>query len=304
MRILIADDDVTSRMVLSQVLKKLGHEVLVTEDGTQAWQALQRPDAPRLAILDWMMPGLEGPEIVRKVRAAQTDRAPYIIILTSKNEKEAIVEGLEAGADDFVSKPFDPGELRARVEVGRRMIEMKDALIESRDNLAHQATHDALTGLFNRRAIIDQLRKELTRSTRLDSLLVVGLCDIDHFKQINDRFGHQTGDDMLCGLAQILTANLRPYDSVGRLGGEEFLIIMPMKAGADFESVFQHLARRIGEQPIGTRTGPHGLTVSIGVVCAGAASTVDSILEASDMAMYRAKTNGRNRVELECGSLP
>jgi len=162
--------------------------------------------------------------------------------------------------------------------------------------MVHQATHDPLTGLQNRRAILDQLGKELARKNRHGDLLAVGICDIDHFKQVNDTHGHLTGDDVLCGLAQIMKANLREYDSVGRMGGEEFLIIVPMKAGADFASVFGSLCTRVAESKIATRTGVVSITVSIGVVCATAESTVDELLEGSDLAMYRAKSEGRNRV--------
>jgi len=296
MKILIADDDFTSRIVLAQVLKNLGHEVIETEDGDQAWAVLQAPDAPRFAILDWVMPGLEGPELARRVRSLQQDRSPYLIILTSRSEKEAVIEGLEAGADDFLSKPFNTGELRARVDVGRRILELQDKLIESRDTLAHQASHDALTGLPNRRAILEQLGKELARTSRMDVSLAVGLCDLDHFKQVNDRYGHQTGDEALCGFAKVLGESVRAYDSVGRIGGEEFLVILPMKAGADWRSAFEVLGRRIAEAIIPTRSGPLSLTASIGVVCAGTTSTVDGILESSDQAMYQAKHRGRNCV--------
>ena len=296
MKILIADDDFTSRVVLAQVLKHLGHEVVETEDGEQAWVALQAPDAPRLAILDWVMPGLEGPELARRVRSLQQERSPYLIILTSRSDKEAVIEGLDAGADDFLSKPFNTGELRARVEVGRRILELQDKLIESRDTLAHQATHDALTGLPNRRAILDLLGRELARTGRMDVSLAVGMCDLDHFKQFNDRYGHQTGDDLLCGFARIVGENLRAYDSVGRIGGEEFLVVLPMKAGADWRAAFEVLGHRIAEASIPTRSGPLSLTASIGVVCAEAGSTVDGILEASDQAMYQAKRQGRNCV--------
>ena len=162
MKILIADDDVTSRLVLTGVLKKCGHDVVVRVDGTEAWEAMRRPDAPALAILDWMMPGLAGVEVCRRVRSLQSDQPPYIIILTSKGEKADIVAGLEAGADDYLAKPFDPGELRARVDVGRRMIELQARLREAHDALAHEATHDPLTGTLNRRAFADVLSRALS----------------------------------------------------------------------------------------------------------------------------------------------
>jgi diguanylate cyclase (GGDEF)-like protein len=296
MRILIAEDDFTSRTVLAGVLKKSGYEVTDTVNGAEAWEALQQSDAPALVILDWMMPEMDGLEVLRRVRVLQTDRPPYIIMLTAKGEKADIIAGLDTGANDYLAKPFDSGELRARVEVGRRLVEMQDALIKSKEILAHQATHDPLTGLLNRRAILDRLHKELARAGRLGDVLAVGMFDIDHFKQVNDTYGHQAGDDVLCGLAQILRENNREYDSVGRMGGEEFLIITPMKAGTNWLSVFGRLCAKIAESYITTRSGVLSITVSIGVVCADAETTVDEILEAADKAMYRAKNEGRNRI--------
>jgi two-component system, cell cycle response regulator len=296
MRILIAEDDFTSRTVLAGVLKKSGHEVVETINGAEAWDALRQPDAPPLVILDWMMPEVDGPEVVRRVRALQTDRPPYVIMLTTKGDKADIIAGLEAGANDYLAKPFDPGELRARVEVGRRMVEMQAALIKSREMLAQEASHDPLTGLLNRRAILDRLREEFARAGRHGDLLALGMCDIDHFKQVNDTYGHQTGDDVLCGLAQILSESIREYDSVGRMGGEEFLVIAPMKAGMDWISVFGRLCARVAESKITTRSGVLSVTVSIGLACAAGESTVDEILEAADAALYRAKNEGRNRV--------
>lgn len=296
MRILIAEDDLTSRTVLAAVLKKQGYEVLETVNGAEAWAAVREPDAPRLVILDWMMPEMDGPEIVRRLRSLQTDRPPYVIMLTSKDEKADVIAGLDAGANDYLAKPYDAGELRARVEVGRRMVEMQTALIESREALAHQATHDPLTGLMNRRAILDQLHKELTRAGRHDYTLAIGVCDIDHFKQVNDTYGHQTGDDVLCGLARILGDNLREYDSVGRVGGEEFLVIIPVKAGTDRTSLFRRLCARVAENKVTTRSGALSITVSIGVAHAFAGSAVDEVLGRADAALYRAKNHGRNCV--------
>jgi two-component system, cell cycle response regulator len=296
MNILIAEDDFTSRTLLSGVLKNMGHEVVETARGTDAWKILQNSDAPRLAVLDWMMPDMDGLEVVRQVRSLKTDRPPYLILLTARGEKSDIIVGLEAGADDYLAKPFDAGELRARVEVGRRMIEIQDALIQSREILAHQAAHDPLTGMLNRRAILDCLRKELARAGRHADILAVGMCDIDHFKPINDTYGHLTGDDVLCGLSKILINSLREYDFVGRLGGEEFLVITPLKAGVDCRQLFERLRTKIAESRIETRSGKLSVTVSIGVAHAAAGSTVDTLLEAADHALYQAKDNGRNRV--------
>jgi diguanylate cyclase (GGDEF)-like protein len=296
MRILIAEDDITSRTLLAGVLKKNGHEVVQTFNGAEAWDRLVQPDAPKLVILDWMMPEMDGLEVLTKVRALPNDRPPYIIMLTGRGEKADIIAGLEAGADDYLAKPFDPGELRARVEVGRRLVEMQEALFISREKMAHQATHDPLTGLLNRRAILDRLHEDLARAGRHGEWLAVGICDIDHFKQVNDTHGHQTGDDVLCGLARILTEHIREYDSVGRMGGEEFLLIVPMTPGADGESLFERLCTRVSSSRISTRSGLLSVTLSIGVACAAPESVVDEILETADAALYHAKNQGRNRV--------
>lgn len=296
MDILIADDDLTSRAIISAVLRKGGHEVIEAVDGLDAWQKLQRPDAPRLAIIDWMMPEMEGPELLQHIRALPTEQPPYLIMLTSKGEKSDIVAGLDAGANDYLSKPFDTGELHARVAVGQRMIEMQTALIKSRQALAYQATHDPLTGMLNRRAILDQLSREISRADRTGDELAVGSCDIDHFKTINDTYGHQTGDEVLCGMTKIIRSILRSYDSLGRMGGEEFLVIAPMKSETDHGFFFERIRKKIAESGIRTRSGDLNITISIGATCTNGGMTVDRILEATDIALYRAKNEGRNRV--------
>jgi diguanylate cyclase (GGDEF)-like protein len=164
------------------------------------------------------------------------------------------------------------------------------------DALAHKATHDSLTGLLNRRAILDRLTEEISRIERCGGLLAVGICDIDHFKQVNDTYGHQTGDDVLCRLAEILSNKLRKYDSVGRMGGEEFLLITPVKETTDCSLIFTRLCTQVAESKITTRSGILAVTVSMGVACVAAGSTVDEILTAADTALYLAKNEGRNRV--------
>jgi diguanylate cyclase (GGDEF)-like protein len=296
MRILIAEDDWTSRIALAGVLKKNGYEVITTVNGAEAWEALQQPDSPRLAILDWMMPEMDGLEVVRRVRALPTELPPYLILLTAKDGKSDIVTGLDAGANDYLAKPFDPGELRARVEVGRRMVEMQDALCESRERLQHQATHDPLTGLLNRRAILDHLHRELARQQRHGGAMAVGVGDIDHFKRFNDTYGHQTGDDILIGLAGIMTGYVREYDAVGRIGGEEFLIVVPLGSGHDPVAPFLRLCTLVAQTPVATKAGELCCTLSIGVTRTILGCSVDEILEAADSALYRAKHGGRNRV--------
>jgi two-component system cell cycle response regulator len=297
MKILIAEDDVTSRRMLAAILKKWGYDTVVKEDGLAAWKALQQPDAPKLVLLDWNMPGLEGLEICRRLRKKETTDPSYIILLTGRSEKDDIVRGLEAGANDYIAKPYNNAELQARIRVGLRMLDLQASLLETQAALAHQATHDALTGIFNRRAILDRLNQELSRALRQGGRLSVGMCDIDHFKKINDRLGHQGGDDVLVAFARCLQAGLREYDCVGRYGGEEFLIIATGLPGQSDEGLYQRLREQVAAAPIKTKAaGDVSITVSIGMAAGTGQSTVDRLIAAADAALYQAKAAGRNRV--------
>jgi two-component system, cell cycle response regulator len=298
MKILIADDDVTSRLVLAGVLKKWGHEVAAKVDGTEAWEAMRRPDAPTLAILDWMMPGLDGVEVCRRIRGLQTDQPPYLIVLTSRGDKADIVAGLEAGADDYLAKPFDPGELRARVDVGQRMIELQAKLLEARDALAHEATHDPLTGALNRRAFGDALSRSISQERRHHDGLALGILDIDEFKKVNDVHGHQVGDAVLCGLVRLVTGSLRGHDVLSRHGGDEFVVLATHVGEADVRMLYERLRAAVADNPIPTGAGDLSITVSVGVSLWSEGETEDQLLEAADAALYRAKGAGRNRVSL------
>jgi two-component system, cell cycle response regulator len=294
MRILIAEDDLTSRTLLARILKKQGHEVVATVNGMEAWVTMQQHDAPLLAVLDWMMPVMDGIEVCRRIRALETDQPPYIIMLTSRDEKADIIAGLEAGADDYLVKPYDPGEFRARLNVGRRMVEMQAKLLEARDGLAHEATHDPLTGIHNRRAILEVLARELSRAKRTGKTVSLGLCDLDHFKQINDLHGHQTGDEVLCGFARIVQNNLRAYDLVGRYGGDEFLVITPELGDSEIERAYERLRDNVAQSTVHTKAGAISITMSIGVSTGTGGDTVDALLAEADIALYEAKKGGRN----------
>ena len=303
MRILIAEDDLTARTILTGVLKKWDYEVVAVKDGQAAWEILQQADSPRLVILDWMMPVMDGLEVIRRVRQQSNGQPPYIILLTSKDEKGDILSGLETGANDYIRKPFDKEELYARIRVGQRTVELQTSLYETQLTLAHLATHDPLTGILNRRAILEQLSKELSRAQRESSNglemvnpLCIGYFDIDHFKLINDRCGHQAGDEVLKGVVRVLTSRLRTYDSVGRLGGDEFLAVVP-GAGEEYcTQLFQRLLTAIAGAQIETCAGNLSVTVSVGVALADARKSMEILLEAADASMYRAKRDGGNRV--------
>jgi two-component system, cell cycle response regulator len=296
MRILIADDDTTSRLVLAGVLKKFGHDVVATVNGTEAWEAMQEADAPRLAILDWMMPGLTGVDVCRSVRDLASDEPPYLILLTSMSEKTDIVAGLEAGADDYLAKPFDPGELQARVNVGRRVIDLQERLREAHVALTDEAMHDPLTGVLNRRAFADVLSRALAQEDRHRVGLALGICDIDEFKKINDVHGHKVGDEVLCGLVQQLTNRLRAQDVVSRHGGDEFVVLTEHTGHANVGLIYERARAAVASNPIHTQVGEVLVTVSIGVSAWREGDTADDLLVAADAALYQAKSAGRNRV--------
>ncbi len=296
MKILVAEDDLTSCTILAAILGKWGYEPIAVNNGTDAWEIMQKSDAPSLAILDWEMPGMDGLAVCRKIRERPVSNPPYIIILTARGEKTDIVKGLDAGANDYISKPYDNEELQARIRVGQRMMELQTELLDARDALAHQATHDSLTGALNRRAILDGLEKELNRAGRRQSKMSIGLCDIDHFKKVNDTYGHQVGDDVLRRFVAAIQTNLRKYDLLGRYGGEEFLIVAPDSAGSVEEGIYERLRARIAGLHIATEAGDIGITGGIGVAGSDNGTTMDMNVGAADAALYYAKSEGRNQV--------
>jgi diguanylate cyclase (GGDEF)-like protein len=298
-KILIADDDKLSRRLLQNTLEKSGYEVLAVEDGVAAGQILSQPDAPRLALLDWMMPGLNGVDVVRAVRL-QAD-VPYVhmILLTSRQSREDIIAGLESGADDYLTKPFDPEELRARLRTGERILHLEDNLVQAREEMRFKATHDPLTCLWNRGMIMDILQRELMRARRDGEKggVTIVLGDIDHFKKVNDTYGHGTGDEVLREVACRLGDSVRSYDAVSRYGGEEFLIVLNgcrTRMGANRAEAIR---RAIHERPVETATGMLAISMSLGI--AGTEDWQDAnpeqLIKEADVALYRAKEIGRNR---------
>ncbi len=278
--------------MLAGVLKKWGHEVRTVDNGLGAWEILQQPDAARLVILDWIMPGLDGLEVIQRVRALSSQQPPYIILLTSKDEKSDVFSGLESGANDFIRKPFGRNELYARVRVGQRSIELQTSLYETQQTLTHLATHDSQTGILNRRAILEQLSKEIARvrRARLDGSphwLTIGFFDIDHFKEINDQHGHQAGDEVLKALVGIVSKQLRIYDYFGRIGGDEFLVVTPGASDGKSENIFERLTKKIAAAGIETVAGQLFISISVGVASIDPeAYELDILLASADAALY------------------
>jgi diguanylate cyclase (GGDEF)-like protein len=300
MRILVADDDPVSCRLLDRLLHKWDYEVITAHDGTEAWIVLQGENAPRIALLDWMMPGMDGLEICRRVRARSGQAYVYILLLTANDKVGNLVEGLESGADDYLTKPFHPQELRARLRVGLRVLELESGLVEARESLRFKASHDSLTSIWNRGAIIEALDRELSRSRRDGSSVGVLLADIDHFKKINDTWGHLVGDEVLRAVTGRLKGEVRSYDAVGRYGGEEFLILLPGCDNPKLAAKAEQLVKIVGRSPVETSAGPVPVTISMGGIASGDCphSQVNSLLRAADNALYRAKLAGRNRSEI------
>ena len=297
MQILVADDESTLRLILSKALRKWGYDRVEAENGEEeAFSILNLENPPMIVILDWMMPRMDGIEVLRKIRAEDREIPFYIIMLTSKNEKADIIEGLNEGADDYLAKPFDLGELRARINSGKRIVELHKELVDSKKKLEYQLEHDVLTGLYSRRFIMEKLNREIARSQRTGSSFAVAICDIDHFKKINDSYGHQAGDIVMREFGKILEGNIREYDSVGRIGGEEFLMITPLKNEEDEISLFERVRSKVENGRIAVESGEISMTVSIGVTFYETGKDADEIIFEADKALYIAKNSGRNRV--------
>ncbi|MGB6484403.1 MAG: diguanylate cyclase [Candidatus Acidiferrales bacterium] len=299
MKILIAEDDPVSRRVLEEFLKKWGYEVVAVANGADAWARLAAEGAPRMAILDWMMPELEGIEICRLVRARSGRAYTFLILVTAHGQRYSLLAGLKAGADDYLSKPFDAEELRARLQVGERILRMQDELIAAHDALHFQATHDLLTGVSSRGAAMDFLTRELARGFRENRTMGIVLADLDYFKHINDQYGHLVGDAVLQELARRMLKCVRAYDCVGRYGGEEFLIIFPSSNEEGTMRQTERIRKLVEYAPIQVLEAQIPVTASFGIVTTDP-SRLQGAMELlcnADAALYRAKELGRNRVE-------
>ena len=299
-RILIADDDAISRHMLQFFLVKWGYEVTAAADGLETLRILESREAPSLAVLDWMMPGMEGPAVCKRVRENPELSYMYILLLTARSQKADILRGLESGADDYLTKPFNAQELRARLHVGQRILNLQENLIMAKEELFFRATHDSLTGIANRGVAMDALLREQSRQVREEGSFGVIMADIDHFKYINDKYGHLCGDAVLKEAAGRMFDCARPYDTMGRYGGEEFLIVVPASGALGPLELAERMRKALESRPFATAAGEVQVTASFGVAISSKENPLDSqgLLHLADDALYRAKKYGRNRTEL------
>ncbi len=300
MRICLAEDDPPHRYVLESLLTHWGYDVISVADGEAAWQLLQEDDAPEMAILDWTMPGLDGNQVCERVRARGGDRYVYLLLLSAKDKTDDIVLGLEAGADDYLGKPYRPPELRARLMVGERILATQKELIASREELRQQAMRDGLTDIWNRVAIMNLLTSNVSRARREGQPLGILLVDVDHFKHVNDTCGHQAGDAVLRETATRMCNVMRPYDMVGRYGGEEFLVLLPGGDASNSLHFAERLRENVAAEPVVYENNSISISISIGLTVYPGSGKEDvaSLLREADLALYQAKRGGRNRVEL------
>ncbi|MGB9836786.1 MAG: GGDEF domain-containing response regulator [Candidatus Saccharicenans sp.] len=298
--ILIAEDDPLARRMLDKRLQEWGFKVLKAEDGKKALEILRQPEV-RIAILDWMMPGLEGPEICQKLRHLKKPKYTYVILITARDTSYDIIQGLEAGADDYMAKPINFLELRARLQAALRILDLEDHLIKTQKKLLKLATVDSLTGAWNRRTILNFIKEELERYRRENKPLGLLMVDLDNFKTINDTFGHQAGDAVLKNIVRMLKKNLRPYDKIGRYGGDELLIILPNSNIFNTGIIASRLLEYIRKSKIDFR---HKATLSATLSMGGVSTdslaepNLEKLIRTADRALYLAKKLGRDRVIL------
>jgi two-component system, cell cycle response regulator len=285
--------------LLQSFLEKSGFEVLAAQDGEDALRVLEKENAPTLAVLDWMMPKKDGLQVCASVRARPGRAYVYILLLTARTQKDDLLRGLESGADDYLTKPFHAAELRARLKVGQRILDLQTGLIKAREELLFRATHDELTGLVNRRIIIEAIAREHSRHVRQGGAFAVIVLDLDHFKSVNDTHGHLAGDAVLKEVARRMVAGLRPYDTVGRYGGEEFVIVAPSCDKDGATRLVERILAIIRSRPVDATDCSVPVTASCGIAISNAGKSLDpeSLMRMADEALYRAKENGRNRAE-------
>ena len=297
MKILVVEDESGARRLVKLYLSHAGYEVVEAEDGQAAWELFQR-EPFQIIVTDWMMPRLDGYGLIQNIRASGQKGYTYIIMLTAIDEKPKVVMGLEAGADEYLTKPFNKNELLARIASGERILKLEEQLTQARQQMEILAMQDGLTGLLNRRAIEEHAEAEFKIAIRKERTMSVIMIDVDHFKNVNDQFGHAIGDRALQQIAKILKENLRAYDRVGRWGGEEFILILPDTELKDAAMIAERLRRQTAEVKIPLENGEtFSIQISLGIACtADGFSALAKLIDAADQALYKAKQTGRNRV--------
>jgi two-component system cell cycle response regulator len=300
MRALVADSDPDRLRQVETWLVKWGHDVTGFSNGQEAWSRLASDTEPLLVVLAWRMDALAGIDVCRKLRLKPDLPSHYVLLLTGRKEGEDLRNGVNAGADDFLFAPLDAAEVKARVRTGARVVELERALRASQDALRVQSTRDGVTGCWNHASILDLLRKERERARRKSGSVGVVLADLDRFREVNETFGHQVGDEVLREAARRMNSSVRPYDAVGRYGGKEFLIVLPGSDGLGALAVAERIRESFSRRPVRTSAGDVSVTLSIGVAAEGDDATGDeaALLRAATAALRRAQQGGRNRVAL------
>jgi diguanylate cyclase (GGDEF)-like protein len=281
--------------VIKFMLTSWGYDPVLTNNGEHAWEILRSPAAPRLALLDWMIPGIDGVELCRRVRAAGREPYTYILLLSARSNSADLVLAMNAGADDYVRKPFDAQEFRARVNAGSRIVRLQRDLLAAREELRAQATRDSLTGVLNHAHILEVLARELDRCNRAGRPLGTALVNLDRFRHINDSFGHQAGDEVLREAARRLRAAAPANASIGRYGGGEFLVVVPEAGAALLRENAAGLRRAIGDAAFTAGAASFPVACSVGVASCEIpfGSDATSLLREADESLYWAKRESR-----------
>lgn len=297
-RVLIADDDEIARELLCASLESWDYIPVVCKNGQEALDCLEAANSPQIAILDWNMPGISGPEICRQLRARQPAPYTFVMLLTNRDDYSDQLTGLKSGADDFITKPFDPPELKLRLRTGVRILKLQSQLEQARDTYRHEAESDELTGLWNRRSLQARLELEINETGRTGTPFSLVIVDIDHFKQINDTLGHNVGDAALRHVAKCLKLSTRSGDIIGRYGGDEFVLLLPDANVVDARQAAERLRLRVASADLRSNGEPYSVSVSVGVaeIQNQPGLTSDLAVEMADRALYAAKRAGRNRV--------
>jgi diguanylate cyclase (GGDEF)-like protein len=301
-RILLVDDEPTQRLIVARLLKRAGYEVDTAGNGVEALAKLETGDF-QLLITDWEMPEMDGIALCSALRKSETQGYIYTILLTARDSIENVVAGLQSGADDYLTKPVIEPELIARLTTGKRIVTLERSLRAAMEENRRISITDPLTGAYNRRYLMEQLPREIDRSARYGRELAVIMCDVDHFKRINDTHGHLVGDEVLKWFVTQLQTGVRSADWIARYGGEEFVIVLPETNVVNAKTAANHLREQIATTPCPASVGEIPITASFGVsgwkAIPPQGATLDALIAACDAGVYASKSAGRDRVTME-----